>query len=769
MVVALDLEGDRLALAEVEHTGVLARPLQHSLAGGGKPAQEERRMLVAAVLRPEQREDRQLEVIRVAAEQLLDSVELPVREAEGAVQRLFGNRRQNGRVYSAVPTPPVRDSGVVQRLRSLPPAAVLAALVAVSTLLRIWGGTLVPAPWYTPDEMIYGELGRSLWTTGHLGILGHRSAFYGFVYPAFVGPWLSFGNLAHGYALLKGAQALVMSLTAVPVYLWSRRMMRPGWALAAAALTLAVPGLAFSGFVMTEVAFYPVLVLAAWALASALARPSGRTQLLVVGALALAVLTRLQSIVLVPVFLLALALAVLFERRLAPARRLWPLLAGIAVGAVLVKALGGSQLLGAYGTVGRQTYDAADAISFALYHAADVLIVLGAVPVVALVLAGLPSFAGREQSADVRAYVAVAIALFLGLTGQVGLFASQYTGRLAERNLLPLFPVVLIGFALWLDRGAPRPRVATVLVSVAAVIVVALLPPGRFVVEAAIPDTYGVVPLYRLKAHAPGLDLGLALFLGALAAVLLLEIVPRRALIVLPVAVGAYMAVASVTVTRTVAHQARAFWPFMVGEDLRWVDKRAAGPVTYLYAGDQLWNRAWYNTFWNRKIDRVYTVGTQKRILGPMPQRTIGVPASGLVRAPAPRYAVIPWYWTVAGERLGGAAGAELALWKVEPPLRVLTQTEGVLPDGGLGSEAEMRALGCHGGRLLMTLNAAGDRRVEIQRNDVPYRTIRLRGQQTWSGSIPSGPPEDGMCRFTVTVKGGIFASRFDFVRNARR
>jgi hypothetical protein len=46
------------------------------------------------VLRPEQREDGELEVIRIAAEQLLDSPVLPVRQTERTVERLFGDRRQ---------------------------------------------------------------------------------------------------------------------------------------------------------------------------------------------------------------------------------------------------------------------------------------------------------------------------------------------------------------------------------------------------------------------------------------------------------------------------------------------------------------------------------------------------------------------------------------------------------------------------------------------------------------------------------------------------
>jgi len=42
-------------------------------------------VLVAAVFRPEQGEDGELEVVRVAREQLPDAVELLVRQAQGAV------------------------------------------------------------------------------------------------------------------------------------------------------------------------------------------------------------------------------------------------------------------------------------------------------------------------------------------------------------------------------------------------------------------------------------------------------------------------------------------------------------------------------------------------------------------------------------------------------------------------------------------------------------------------------------------------------------
>jgi hypothetical protein len=55
-------------------------------------------VLVAAVLRPEERKHRELEVVRRALEQLADPLVLPVGEAEAAVQRLVGDGGQGAMV-----------------------------------------------------------------------------------------------------------------------------------------------------------------------------------------------------------------------------------------------------------------------------------------------------------------------------------------------------------------------------------------------------------------------------------------------------------------------------------------------------------------------------------------------------------------------------------------------------------------------------------------------------------------------------------------------
>ncbi len=94
VVVALDLEGDGEAVTEIEHSGVLARPLQDARAFARKPLQEQSGVLVAAVLRPEEREDGELEVVRIALEESADALVLPVRQAECAMERRFRHAAQ---------------------------------------------------------------------------------------------------------------------------------------------------------------------------------------------------------------------------------------------------------------------------------------------------------------------------------------------------------------------------------------------------------------------------------------------------------------------------------------------------------------------------------------------------------------------------------------------------------------------------------------------------------------------------------------------------
>jgi Dolichyl-phosphate-mannose-protein mannosyltransferase len=552
--------------------------------------------------------------------------------------------------------------------------------------VRLWAALRVPSPWFTPDEMVYGELGRSLYATGRLDILGHTTPFFSFVYPALVGPFLNFGNLELGYTLLKAAQALVMSLTAVAVFLWARSFVRPRFALVAALLTLAVPGLAFAGFVMTEVAFYPVICLVAWAMARALERPTPARQALAVAGIGVAAATRLQAIVLVPALVLAILIKAALDRTwLQGVRRFLPLvgsLSTVAVVGIAVKlARGGSALgsvLGAYKVTGHVSYGFGDALRFALYHAADLLLMTALVPAVAVVLVLVEAAAGRERSDAVRAYLAVTVAISLGFVTEVGLFTSRLLGRLAERNLLALAPLVFVGFAVWLDRGLPRPRIATALASLGALGLLLYLPWDRFVTAAAQPDAFSVIPLYRLRVNYPGLDTRLVVMIGALELLALLAFLPRRRAWVLPAVLVALFAGASISVSDVVSHQARLFREVMIGKDRRWIDERADAPVAYVYNGELGWSGGapvWSNVFWNWRIRSVYDLGAPPA-LGPLPQRRV-TPAPGgrLVLANGKpieaRYVVAVDGLHFVGTRLADSRPAPLVLWKVTPPLRL--------------------------------------------------------------------------------------------------
>ncbi len=579
------------------------------------------------------------------------------------------------------------------RPRGRPGAAgtALVGLVLLSTVLRLWAARGVPSPWYTPDELIYGELGQSLYRTGHFEILSAPVPFYSLVYPALAGLPLSIGDLELGYGLLKAVQALLMSLTAVPVYLWARSLTRTRWALVAAALTLAVPGLAFSGFVMTEVAFYPLLCLAAWAMARALARPSLGNQALLVAAIAAAIGTRLQAIVLVPALVLAIVLEAVFSRKSPKAAfRLAPALAALVLPvlafALAKVATGGSagELLGAYRVTGQTSYGVADALRYTLYHAADLLLLTAVFPPVAVALLLGRALAGRERSPEARAYLAVAVALTVGLVVEVGVFTSRLLGRLAERNLLGLAPILFVGLALWLDRGAPRPRIAGALAAGLALAALLALPLGRLVSQAAEPDAFSVIPLYELRVRQPELDLKAVVVVATGLLLLALLLLPRRLAWVLPLLALALLVPASVVTSRVVSSRARDFRSIMAADDPRWIDRAAQGPVSFLYAGEQAWSGgapAWVNLFWNDRIASVYDL-PGAHVVGPLPQQSVSIGADGRLSLPdgaalTDPYLAASTVYGLVGAKVADAGRSRLALWRLDGPARLSTELQG--------------------------------------------------------------------------------------------
>src|SRR6185437_7895396 len=81
VVVALHLEDRRVAVANVDHAGILARPADDPRRLGRQLLEVDARALVAAMLRPHDREDAELDEVGLATERLQDAPIFLVAEA----------------------------------------------------------------------------------------------------------------------------------------------------------------------------------------------------------------------------------------------------------------------------------------------------------------------------------------------------------------------------------------------------------------------------------------------------------------------------------------------------------------------------------------------------------------------------------------------------------------------------------------------------------------------------------------------------------------
>ena len=97
VVVGLDLEGDREAAADVDRAGVLAGAQHEPRALGRQRPQQRLGVLVGAVLGPQQREHRQLDLVGLALEARDDQLVLVALQAERDRARGTGRGRRAGR------------------------------------------------------------------------------------------------------------------------------------------------------------------------------------------------------------------------------------------------------------------------------------------------------------------------------------------------------------------------------------------------------------------------------------------------------------------------------------------------------------------------------------------------------------------------------------------------------------------------------------------------------------------------------------------------
>jgi hypothetical protein len=662
---------------------------------------------------------------------------------------------------AAAPASSHGDAAASMRRRPSLGSLGLVAIVGLSTVLHWAAGRRLHGLWIMPDEGVYGERAAAFWRDGPWALLHDGTAAYGLVYPAVAGISLA-GSTVQGYASLKLLQALVVSLAAVPVFAYGRRLMPDRHALAAAALTVASPLLLYSGLLMTEVVFYPVAAWALLAMAHAIATGERRDQAVALAVTGLAILTRAQAVVFLVVFVLAIATDVAIDGRSSRLRLFWPTAAVAAAAvAVLVAAPG---VVGAYAGTLRGSYPLTVALKLSFDHLSYIALSTGVVPAAAAVALLVTAVRRRGPSSGSRALLVVTASAAVVLSLQVGFFAARYAPTLLGRNLAPLPPLFFLVLALWVARGT-----ATRVVAVASAFAVACLllvaPWNDLVTPAAFANSLDLTVFTRLG----GLSAEVAVTVFSLALLSLFVALPHRAQPVLPAVLLVSLTATSVVAADELHAAVNAGQAATVGPTRDWIDRVAQGDVSYLYSGEQSWHTVWHERFWNHRIAHVLAVRPSP-VPGPMEQTLVTVPKDGRLPSDDP--------YVVAADRLtfDGMPVAHLAqtgldvtgltLWRLDGPLRLSTAIANVQPNGDITHPATVTVYDCRGGTLHLTLIPKATNVLRIRLNGKLALRAAIGGRDSWQGTVAVPPRRHGgVCTLTIVPEPLLGSTEIRFTR----
>ena len=640
--------------------------------------------------------------------------------------------------------------------RALPAWAWLLAIVAGSTAFRLSLGRSLPGPFIFVDELVYAELARSFADAGRFLVRDVPTSGYGVVYPVLISPaYRLFSSLPQAYAAAKAINSLLMSLAAVPAYLLARRMLGQGLSLLAALLAVAVPSMVYTGTVMTENVFYPLFLLVALVLALVLERPTVWRQVALLGLVVVGYLTRAQSLAFVPALLLAPPLLLLLQggrgatgsaaRRLRPFAPLYGLTAAgaaLVVAGQLARGRSPSDLLGAYEVVSSQSYSVRRIADFTLWHAADLALYAGVLPLAATILlvAG-----ARRENRHVQAFLAATIPLAAAFTVEVAAFSTRFASdRIHERNLFELVPLLAIGLLVWargLDEGAPRRWPLAIAAAAAASLLPLTIPFTRFVGDPVRADTLALVPVWTINAHflAGSADLTVGLVCVGLGALLL--VVPRGAGLALPLVVLAWFVLLLQPVFGG-PHGFRASSRGAVFQGIRgverdWID--AALPrgarVAALWTGATDRFTINQNEFFNRSVEQVYYTGQPTP--GGLHEERMVFDRDGLARVRGrlvrPGYLLADGTIVPDGVPVARDAPLGVTLWRVRGALLTTHSTvTGLYPgDTWSGAHVGWSARPCRRGGVLR-VSLRGDPNLferpqtVIARSDAATATVRV-------------------------------------------
>jgi hypothetical protein len=602
-----------------------------------------------------------------------------------------------------------------------PVTLVFAGLVLLALVIRLLLADRIVTPWIMADELLYSEMAKNFADHGEFLLRESPSHLNNVAYPALIAPAWFAESIETAYGLARVINVVVMILAAAVVYLWGKRLMSAGYALLAAVLVLLMPSLTYTGMLMTENAFFPAVVASCFAIALTLERPTLLRQALALAAIGLTCGIRPQGLVLLPIYVTALALKLAFDLRMPGGPRGFRYVRNevvrflptavtlvlLGVGYVVRKGrqgIGWETGLGSYsGVVRFEWYDLSDAANWVVDHFAEIGLSVAVIPVSALiVLIGL-SIRGWVSSPAERAFVAVASSAFVLVVAEVGIYASRFSLRIEERNMFSVAPLLFLALSLWLARGMPRPSLLTAVAAVAPAALLLSLDLSLLLNIGILSDTFALIPLFRLSSGLQGgaESAEALMWIGGFAAALAFALLPRRlATVVLPAGVALFLVLSSYSVFGSIRDHSRATLALTSPSNPSWVDDRlsARSKAAFIYgATADPFGEAqimWQTEFWNRSVGAVYTLGPTDPALTASattfdPVTGLVVPQSGGESSPTTiRYAIAPTAVTLAGRLL--AQQGRLALYRIKPPMRLATYLGGVYADSWMSGYAAL-------------------------------------------------------------------------------
>jgi hypothetical protein len=530
------------------------------------------------------------------------------------------------------------------------------------------------------------------------------------LYPALISPAWLFDSVPTAFVAAKAINTVLMTLACVPLYLWARRLVSEGFALAAAVLLLLLPAFAYTGTIMTENAFLPLFLLALYALARALETPTIAWQLSAVALVLPAVAVRVQGLVLLAVLVTAIVLDSVVAawsggnrlraffarlRTFTPAGAALLLLVALYVAYALVSYENLAAGLSGYSGLAQLDFSLWSGVRWTVFHAGELVLAVGFLPVAAFLVLAAAWLRPSARPAD-RAFVSVTTAALVWIVPVAGFYASRYSQRIEERNMFYLEPLLLLALVAWVARGALRPaRWTAVAVAVPAALL-AVIPLERLLNISILSDTFGLIPLMRVSmVFDGGTDTTRVLVaLGAAAAAVLFVFVPTRLAGVTIAAVAVFLALSAWSVAGTLRVQSHAAAIETQTEHADWIDDAVGSKahVPFVFTADlgANANLLFQTEFWNRSVGDVYGLDSADPTGNAVIPTTVD-DRGRLIRTPegrplAPRYVVGQPTLAIDGKKI--AEEGRLVLYRVRPPLKITSSLDGVHADGWSGPNA---------------------------------------------------------------------------------